>query len=132
MAGQLGTQSVWTIDSLSQGNVRLRRVKTSKMVDGSSTEAMNAVGENDPVGYKDKPGPKTITLDVYTEQALEPEVDWQFLKDTKEFFSMTKQIVNGQRFQYPVCRVSKVDKDDDDEGSHMMSVEIVALSEKPL
>lgn len=131
MAGALGTQATWTIDSISQGNVRLRRVKSSKTNDGSSTTAENAVGEDDPVGFKDKPGPKTITLEVYEEQGT-AECNWQLLKDTKEVFSLTKQIVGGRRVQYPVCRVSKIDPDNDNEGSHMLAVEIVALKEKTL
>lgn len=131
MAGAIGTQARWSLDSISQGNVRLRRVKSSKTSDGSSTEAVNAVGEDDPVGFKDKPGAKTITFEVYEQQGR-PEADWQKLKDTKEVFSLTKQIVGGGRVQYPVCRVAKIDKDNDDEGSHMLSVEVIALQEKPL
>lgn len=131
MAGQLATQAVWTLDSTSQGNVRLRRVKSSKTADASSTEMKNAIGEDFPVGFIDKPGGKTTTFEIFVEQG-NPEVDWQFLKDSKEYFSMTKQVVGGKRYQYPICRVAKVDKDDDDEGSHMMSVEVMALEEKPL
>lgn len=131
MAGALGTQATWTLDSISQGNVRLRRIKESKTSDGSSTTAENAVGEDDPVGFKDKPGPKTITLEVYEEQGA-AECNWQLLKDTKEVFSLTKQIVGGRRVQYPVCRVSKIDPSNDSDGGQMFSVEVVALKEKTL
>ena len=127
----LATQVRLNISSTSQGNKRLRAVKSSKVADGSKTTAQTALGEDDPVGFTDAPGPKTITLSVYQEQG-KPEVDYDFLKTSKEVFAMTRAIVNGKRYQFPECRVSSVEPDDDSEGSHMLSVEIIALRMKPL
>ena len=132
MAGPIGTQARITVDSPLDGSVRLKRCKDSKIADGASVEGANAVGEDDPVGFVDKPGVKTITLSVYEEQGVKPEVDYHALKDGKIVFSMTRAIVGGRSEQYPTCRVSKIDKDDDAEGSHMISVEIIALTRKPL
>lgn len=120
---------VWI--NCSQGNVRLKRCKDSKVADGASVEAVNALGEDDPVGAIDKPGAKTISLSIYQEQGT-PELDYHALKDAREWFSVTRAIVNGKREQFPMCRVSKIDTDDDAEGSHMYSVEIIALTRKPL
>lgn len=131
MAGPIGTQSRWTLNSTSQGNIRLRRVEDYKISDGASTEAVNAVGEDDPVGFRDKPGAQTITFTVYQEQG-KPEVDYHALKRNKEQFTLTQEIVNGGQFQYRPCRVSKIDPSGDNEGKHMFDVEIVALSKKPL
>lgn len=131
MAGALGTQSRWTLDSASQGNVRLRRVKSSKTSDGASVEAKNAVGEDFPVGFIDKPGAKTITFEVFAQRG-KAEADFRALRDNKEEFGLYKKIVGGPGYHYPICRVSKIDDDDDDEGGHMFSVEIVALREEKL
>ena len=131
MGNALATQARITISSTSQGNVRLKRCKSSKVADGAKTEAQTALGEDDPIGFIDKPGPKTITLSIYQEQGR-PEVDYDFLKASKEIFAMVREIVGGKRYQYTSCRVSTVEPDDNDEGSHMMNVEIVALAQKVL
>lgn len=131
MGNAIATQARWTLNSASQGNVRLRRVSDYKISDGASTEAVNAVGEDDPVGFRDKPGAKTITFTVHAEQG-DPEVDYYALKIAKEQFSLTKALVLGKRVQYPVCRVSKAEPTGDDEGKHTFDVEIIALREKPL
>lgn len=130
MAGPVATQARVLINS-SQGNTRLKRCKDSKVADGASVDGALAVGEDDPVGFVDKPGVKTITLSIYQEQGT-PEVDYHALKDSREVFEVVRAIVNGKREQFPMCRVSKIDTDDDAEGSHMYSVEIIALSRKPL
>lgn len=131
MANALGTQARYVIFSPSQGTVRLRRMFDAKVKDGATTEAVNAIGEDDPVGFRDKPGAKTITLSIYEEQG-KPEVDYRKMKAAKEYFSMTREIVNGKKLQYPVCRISTIEPSDDNEGKHTFDVEIVALSEKEL
>lgn len=127
----LATQVRLTISSASQGNKRLRACKSSKVSDGAKTTAVTALGEDDPIGYADAPGAKTIALSVYQEQGT-PEVDYDTLKITKEVFTLTRAIVGGKRYQFTGCRVSSVEPDDDNEGSHMLSVEIVALRMRPL
>lgn len=131
MANSPGTQARWNIRSTSQGAKRLRRVSDSKMTDNSSTDTVNAVGEDEPIGFIRKPGNRTISLTVYEEQGT-PEVDWRALRTSQEEFSLTREVVGGNRTQYPVCRVSKIDPSSDAEGKHMIDVEIVALGEKPL
>ena len=129
--GDIASQSIWNINSASQGSKTLTRVKDYDVSDESSVETRNAVGFNDPVGFVDKPGGKTITLEVYLEKT-KPEVDYIRLQVLKETFSLTQQVVGGARYQYPVCRVSKVSPKGDADGEHMVSVEIVALGVKPL
>lgn len=131
MANALATQARVSIASASQGNKRLRRVKSSKVGRSSSTEAQTAMGEDDPVGFTRKPGANTITLSVLEEQG-KPEVDWEALEDSQEVFAITREIVGGRRTQFPFCVVSKTEPDDDDEGKHMLDVEIVALQRKRL
>ena len=59
-------------------------------------------------------------------------MDWRALRTSQEEFAITREIVGGNRTQYPVCRVSKVDPNSDADGKHMLDVEVVALGEKPL
>lgn len=128
----LGTQARITIDSPSQGNVRLRYNKSSKVSDGASAEAKNAMGSDVPVGFIFKPGAKTITLEIFQQQGVKPECDFVAMRDARELFSMTREIVGGAETQYLPCVVSKIDEDDDEEGGHMLSVEIIALEALPL
>ncbi len=130
MAGPIGTQARWTVTS-SQGTVRLRRMFDYKVSHGGSVEAQNAVGEDDPVGWVDKPGPRDITFEVYQEQG-KPEVDYDKLLETKEVIQLTQEIVGGLSFQYPAARVSKKDEAGDKDGKHTFTVEISALTRKRL
>jgi hypothetical protein len=128
---EIATQSVWSINSLTQGSKQLRRMRNYDVSDDSSVETRNAVGSDGPIGFVDKPGGRGITFEYFNERPR-PEVDWRKLKDLREVFSLTQQVVGGERIQYPQCRVSKVSPSGDDEGEHMISVEIVALAEKRL
>jgi hypothetical protein len=114
----------------SAGNVRLRRVKSCDVSDGRSTEAVNAVGSDAPIGFRDKPGAMSLTLEVYDEPA--PEVDYFALKLAREEFDFVIQDDGGKRQQFIPCRVSKIDRSKNDEGEHMLSVEIIALEVKEL
>jgi hypothetical protein len=130
MANDLGTRARWRI-KCSQGNKRLRRVKDAKVNHGAGLEAPNALGEDAPIGFVDKPGPRTITFSVY-EEVGDPEIDWDLLFATKEKFVMEQEIVGGLEWQFLPCRVAKVDKDEDADGKNMKSVEVLALDMKPL
>lgn len=127
----LVTQARWKISSATQGNKRLKLVKSSKVSVGGSTETQTSMGEDAPVGFIRKPGGHTITLSVLQQQGS-PEVEWELLEDTQEVFALTREPVGARRKQYPFCVVSKVEPDDDDEGKHMLEVEIVALERKGL
>lgn len=132
MAGKLATQARVTIDSASQGNVRLRACKDSKVADGSSVEPKNGLGEDDPIGVIRKPGAKTISLNIYQEQGAKPEVDYHVLKDRMEAFVLTREVVGGATTEYSPAYVSKIDEEDDEDGGHMMSVEVIALKRRRL
>jgi hypothetical protein len=131
MANELSSQARVTISSVSQGNVRLRRCKSSKVSGGPTTDAQTAMGEDDPVGFTDKPGAWKIALDVLQEKG-KPEIDYVALLFSKELFTVVREVVGGQRFQFAPCRVVSAEPDDDDEGKHTLSVEITALSMRPL
>lgn len=121
----------WSITSASQGAKRLRRVKSGKVGNNASREEVNGMGEDAPNGTRRKVGGRPITLEIFEEEGV-PEVDWDALEDSGEFFSLTRSLVNGKRFQYPECQVSKVETDDDNEGSHMKTIEVIAFRQKKL
>lgn len=130
--GNPASQKRWFLSSASQKNLRLRRVKSYTITDDSDVEAVNAVGEEEPVGFRDKVGGITIEFDYYFEQGA-AEVNWRALKDSKELVSLVSQDENGgERLQYLPARVANVAGDGDDEGSHMGKVKIVALGRKRL
>lgn len=130
MANDLGTRTRLRI-KCSQGNKRLRRVKDVKVAHGAGLDAQNALGEDAPIGWVDKPGPRTLTLSVYDEVG-NPEIDYDLLWATKEQFVVEAEVVGGQEWQFIPCRVAKVDRDADADGKVMKTVEIVALDMKPL
>lgn len=107
------------------------RVVSAEVGDDSSVETVNAVGSEFPVGFIDKPGGRPITIEYLQEQGT-PEVDWQFIKDSKEMFALTRKVVGGRRYQYPECRVSTVEPKTDADGGHTISIGIIAIREKAL
>src|SRR5262245_8207866 len=119
----ISSQSVWSINSVTQGAKQLTRLRSYDVSDESGVETRNAVGQNKPIGFVDKPGGATISFEYFSERP-KPEVDWRKLKDTKELFSLTQQIVGGERFQYPVCRVSTLSPSGDSDGEHMLKIDI--------
>ncbi len=130
MSNDVASQIVWTINSDSQGNKRIRRMKDWDVSNDASTEAQNEVGSTEPTAFVDKPGAKTITFNIRETKGTRPEIDWDALESSKEVFSLTRQVTGGRRTQWPECKVSKVSSSGDDESTNMYSVEIIALSQK--
>lgn len=121
------TKAIWTINSASQGNKRIRRMKDYDFGDGASRETHGEVGEDDHVGTIKKPGGKTVTFNMRETKGAKPEIDWQALNESDEWFSLTKQIGGGRRTQYARCQVSKIDDSGSEEGVIEYSVEIVIV-----
>lgn len=131
VAGAPASQARITINSASQGNVTLKRCKSSKVSSNASREEQTAMGEDAPVGTTRKPGAHAITLEIIDSQG-KPEVDWEYLEESGEVFTLTRGLVGGRRLQYLEAVVSKTDLDDDSEGKHSGTVEILAMRRKRL
>ena len=129
--GEIATRARWTINSARARNVQLKKLKSYSETDDSELEHVYNTSDDEPAGVIDKPGAGSLEFEYYHE-ASAPEVDWRALKKAKEFFSLTKQIVGGERVQYGRCRVANVSSDGDDQGSHMMKVQILWASRKDL
>ncbi len=130
--GAPASQSRWTISSPSQGNKRLRRVQSSQVSSDAKREAVTAQGEDRPIGTVFSPGADTISFTVYAEQGT-PEVDYLKLFTSGEYFTLTREIVGGKRFQYVDCQVAgRPNPSDDNQGSHTFTVEILAMDVLPL
>jgi hypothetical protein len=111
------------------GNKQLVKVKDSKWGDDSKVETVNAQGVTDgAAGFKESPGGCPIDFTVYGETGTE-EIDYWALKQSKEEFALTRQIVGGRRLLYRPCRVSDISDADDDAGSVMRTVKIVCLKQ---
>lgn len=119
----------WSINSASQGNKKLRRVQSWDVGGEGSVEAILECGSTVPVGFEVKPGGFTISFEI-KETKGKREVDWETLDQTKETFSLTKQVKGGLREQYPTNMVSKVSATGEAEGKLQYTVEIVALEKK--
>ncbi len=122
---------VWTLNSVSQGKVRLRGMKSYSVKSERKKETVNEVGSDDPTGFKRKPGGRTISF-VFYQKKGKPIPDWDFLDESDEIVSLTKQVDGSIREQYPECVVSSVDKDGDDDGENTFSVDVVGLRRKKL
>lgn len=122
---------VWTLNSASQGKIRLKGMKSHQVKDGGKVEPTNEVGNPVPAGFKITPGAKTISFEFYLKKG-KPVPDWSALVLSRELVTLTKQIEEGVRVQYLPAMVSTYDPQGDNEGENMASVEIVALQEKPL
>lgn len=129
--GEIISRARWTVNSSSARNVQLKKLKSYSETDDSSLEHAYNTADDSPVGVIDKPGGGSLEFEYYHETG-NPEVDWRALQKAKEFFSLTKQHVNGQRVQYTRVRVSNVASDGDDQGSHMQKVQFIWAERKNL
>lgn len=132
MSDDLASQASWNINSRTAGNKKLRRVQSYEVSSDRSTEAMGEVGNEQMVGFVDKPGACTITFEICETKGPKREVDWEKLDTLREMFSLTKQVKGGLRMQYPECKISKIDYSGEAEGKHMYTVEIIALGQKAM
>lgn len=128
---ELVTRARWFIDSSGQRNKKLTRLKTYSETDESELEHAYGAGEDGPVGVIDKPGGGSLELEYYHNTG-DPEVDWRALKKAKEFFTLVKQNVGGERVQYTRCRVANVASQGDDQGSHMQTIKILWATREDL
>jgi hypothetical protein len=103
------------------------RIKNSKVKDDRSVEVVKAMGVKGGAGHRHKEGGGTITFEIYREDV--PTIDFRKLKKDKKLFTCTLQDENnGQRERFYGCTVSSVDRDDDEDGNHIDSLEIKYLS----
>lgn len=124
---EIQSQARYYINSASQGNKQLRKVKSLDVKDDSKVEVVRAVGVDGGAGFQASTGGYSLTLEVYGETGKE-EVDWEALKAAGEQFSFTVQAVGGRRMVFRPCRVSSIGQKGDDGGSHMRTVEVVSLN----
>lgn len=124
MSNDLATRARWSINSVTAGTKQLKKVKSYTVTDNSDAEHAFGCDSDDPAGVIDKPGGHEIEFDYYAEQGT-PEVSWRALKRAKEYFTLTKEIVGGERVQFTRCRVANDGGEGDDGGSHMIKVKII-------
>jgi hypothetical protein len=127
--GEVVSQAKFFIDG-PMGNFQLFKVKSADVDDDQDTEVVTVVGKDRGAGFRDKPGGGSINLEVLREQGT-PEVDYRREKRQKTKFAFTIQDTGGSRDIY-FCRVAKVTRKSDDQGSHMDTVKLVWVDTKTL
>lgn len=105
--------------------LKLEYVQNLKEADGRSVEVKKAMGVKGGAGVIRKNGGGTLTLSEYRHD--DPQVRWRRLRKLGTFFTLSVQDEGGVRQKWFSCTVSKIDRDDDDDGNHMDSIEIVYL-----
>lgn len=118
------------ISSVTQGNKKLKRVESSDFDSDAKREPVTVQGEDKAVGSTFSPGAYTFTFNVYVEKGT-PEVDYDALFESGELFTIEREIVGGQTFQYLDVQVaSPPAPSGDNAGKHMMKVAFFALDRK--
>ncbi len=130
--GNITSQTKCFIDfgptpSAAGGSLFHGRVKSVKIKDERGVEVVKAVGVKGGAGHRHKEGGGSLTLEIYREDR--PTVKFRSLKKNRQSFTWTMQDENsGMRERFFGCQVSNVDRDADDDGNHMDTVEIKFLS----
>ena len=119
------------IGSVSQGKKKLTGLKSWKVSDEMTREGVLEVGSKRAVGSMVKKGAQTISLE-YKPRAR-PDVDWNFLHNSGELFTISAQYTagpkRGERWQWN-CQVQKNDQPGgDDGGDYSGSVELLVIGE---
>lgn len=127
--GEVVSQSKFYVDG-GFGNFQLKKCKSCDVSAQKDKEIVTAVGVDDGAGIRRKPGGWELTLEIYLEQGT-PEVDWYAVWEAHLPFAFTIQHRGGQRHQY-ACEVAQCNPKHDDQGSHMLTVKLVATSRKTL
>jgi hypothetical protein len=115
------------------GNKRIRAMESFDEGEEGSVETRTEVGPSkNAAGFVTIPGGKTISFEIRETKGVQPEIDWDYLKDNEITFGLTKQIIGGKRCQYAECRVSTITPTGDNGAELMFTVEIVALAKEGL
>lgn len=131
--GDIASLVQLSINSPTQGTFLVARAQNWSVKSTKKAEEVQEVGNPDGAGIIRKPGGYVITCDIHMEQGATTMLSkWRAMLDSQEYFSMTKQIVGGNRDQHPQCQVSSVDEDGDNAGSNKFNVEIISLNRKNL
>lgn len=130
MPNDIATGATWQISCSARagGNKRILRMTSAEVSDGATVEAVPEVGPGEMVGFMDSPGAHEITFNMRERKQAKPEIDWLYLKQSKEVFSLTRQVIGGARTQYPECRVQSISPSDTAEGEITYTVSIIALA----
>lgn len=134
MTTDIATGATWQINCSARagGNKRIRRVESAEVSDERNVTAVSEVGPGEMVGFQVEPGSIGVTFNIRETIGAKAEIDWYYLRDSGEEFSLTRQVVRGRRRQLPVCMVANISESDSDKGEIKYTVQIVALDRKSM
>lgn len=132
MANDVASQVIWTLNSPSQGNKRIRRASSISTSDDSSVEAVGEVGSRTMVAFIEHPGGIMISIEGRETKTAKREINFERMKELGETFAMTRQVKGGVRIQFPECMIGTISYSDEEDGSTTYTVEIAVLERKAL
>lgn len=109
-------------------NKQLLTVKKFSAKEDGSVDVVTTIGVQGGAGWREKQGGFKITLTQIRTTDQDPEVDWDYAKETKKIFTITTEDEGNGRIRNYLCRVSKTDSDEDDQGQFEDEIEIAALN----
>lgn len=109
-------------------NKQLLTIKKFSAKEDGSVDVVTTIGVNNGAGWRKKQGGFKITMTAIRTVDKDPEIDWDFAKETDKVFTITTEDEGSGRIRNYLCRVSKTDSDEDDQGAFEDEIEIAALS----
>jgi hypothetical protein len=132
--GDIASGATWQINCSARagGSKRIRRMTKADVDDQASVTAVSEVGPGEMVGFMDAPGAHAGTFEIRETKGLKPEIDWRYLKDSKELVQFTRQVVGGLRTEFAPVRIVTISPSDTDQNENTYTVTWVALKARPL
>jgi hypothetical protein len=93
-----------------------------------SVDVVTTIGVNGGAGWRKKQGGFKISMTCIRTVGQAPEVDWDYAKETDKVFTISTEDELDGRIRNYLCRVSKTDSSEDDQGAFEDQIELAALS----
>lgn len=132
--GDVAAGATWQINCSARagGAKRIRRAMSVTVDDQSEVTAVGEVGPGEMVGFTDVPGAQILTFEMRETKGKKREIDWEYLKASKEEVSFTRQVIGGIRTQFSPARIATVSPSDTEGNENTYTVTAVALKARPL
>lgn len=122
---------IW-LEAPSLGLVELQDIKSLKVRSKRETKRVSTMNKlRRARGYRR--GNKEVEIDLSSELAVTPEVDWEALYEAEEVFQIYWERDDGGKRRWAVdCTVTDIEEEEDEAGESGLSISIMALDNVPL
>lgn len=115
-----------SLESASAGLVQLKDVKSVRVRTRREVKRVSTMNrQRKSRGFRR--GNKEVEVELSTELAETPEVDWYGIYDAAEIFQLYGERSGGERRWLEDCTISDIEEEEDDEGESSLSITIMAL-----